>query len=326
MKVLLTGANGFVGSHVLERLIEADHEVAVMLRRTSNTRFLRAHLQRVEVRYGSLESPESLRQALAGAEAVVHCAGRTKAVRRADYYAANAQGALHVAEACNACADTVRQLVLISSLAATGPGTPGSPARGDGPARPVSAYGRSKLLGERHVRERCRVPFTILRPAAVYGPRDGDFLLIFRAVRGGLAPMVSASQPLSLIYVGDVAQAVVRSIGCARGFGNVYHLAHPAPCTQGELVRAVAQALDARPVRLPLPAPVLYPVCLARGLWARITGRPGILNMDKIAEYRAAGWVCETAAAREDLGFVADTALEEGLRRTAEWYAEAGWL
>ena len=176
------------------------------------------------------------------------------------------------------------------------------------------------------MREHCRVPCTILRPAAVYGPRDGDFLLAFRAARRPLVPVVGARKPLSLIYVADVAEAVARSIGCEPSFGGTYHLAHAVPCTQGEVMRAVAAATGRRPLLLRLPGPVLYPACVARGLWARVTGRPSILNMDKIAEFRAPGWVCDTAGAERVLGFVAATALEDGLRRTAEWYAEAGWL
>lgn len=326
MKVLLTGANGFVGSHVLDRLVESEHEPIVMLRRSSNTRFIESYLERVEVRYGSLESADSLRAAFEGAQVVIHCAGKTKVLRRADYYAANAGGALHVAEACNACAGTVRQLVLISSQAVSGPGTPDAPAREDAPPRPLSHYARSKARGERHVRERCRVPWTILRPAAVYGPRDGDFLLLWRAAGGRVVPLVGGAQPLSLIYAPDLAEAVLRCIGLERSFGGVYHVAHPAPCTQEELVRSLAAAQGRRPLLLPLPGLVLYPVCAARGLWARITRRPTILNLDKVAEYRAPGWVCDTSRAREDIGFVAPTPLDEGVRSTLDWYREHGWL
>ncbi|NLW50126.1 MAG: NAD-dependent epimerase/dehydratase family protein [Candidatus Brocadiaceae bacterium] len=326
MKVLLTGANGFVGSHVLDGLLAAGHDARLLLRETSNTRFIADHLARTEVRYGSLDAPEPLRGAVAGVDAVIHCAGVTKAARRAAYHAANAAGALHVAEACNASEATVRRLVLISSLAATGPGTVEAPARADGPARPVSEYGRSKLEGERHVRERCRVPWTILRPAAVYGPRDRDFLLVFRGVRGRLVPVFGGSKPLSLVYVEDLADCVLRALDAEHGAGGTYHVAHPDPVTQRAFMRAIEAAVGARPVHVRVPGLAVTAACAARGAWARLSGRPGILSMDKAAELRAPGWVCDTADAARDLGFEASTRLADGLGRTAEWYAEAGWL
>ncbi|MCK4374949.1 MAG: NAD-dependent epimerase/dehydratase family protein [Candidatus Brocadiae bacterium] len=327
MRVLLTGANGFIGSHILDRLVESGSEVAILLRRTGDTRFIEARLPRVDIRYGSLDSTESLREAFRDAEVIIHCAGKTKAVRKKDYYAVNAEGARRVVEACNALSDSVAQLILISSLAVSGPGSVESPAREDAPPRPVSTYGKSKMLGEQYVRRQSRVPYTILRPSAVYGPRDRDFYLAFRMARRKLLPLIGGGrQALSLIYAADVAEGVLRSIGNSASHGNTYHLAHAVPWTQRALLAKMAEAMGTRPLRFGVPAAVLYPACLLRDLWSRVTGRPSILTLEKVPEYRAPGWVCATDRAAEDLGFVAGTSLDEGIKLTLKWYTEQRWL
>ncbi len=327
MKVLLTGANGFVGSHILDGLLAAGCDVAVMLRETSDTTFIRAQLPRVEIRYGSLGNRESLVAAADGVDAAVHCAGKTKAIRPAEYYAANADGTANLVAACNEHSERLRHLILISSLAATGPGTPEEPADEAAPACPVTHYGRSKLAGENHVRRSAAMPYTILRPAAVYGPRDSDFYLVFRSVQSGLAPLMDGGrQWLSLVFAPDVAAAVLKALTSQEATGRVYHVAHRTPCTQRALTHAVARAMDRHAAEVFVPSWVLYPICIANDLVARIKGKPSILNAAKIPEYSAPGWVCRTDRAETDLGFCAETDLDAGLRDTLHWYREEQWL
>ncbi len=327
MRVLLTGANGFIGSHLLQGLLERGFEVSILLRRTSDTRFIDEELDRVRVTYGGLRSAESLREAVDGAEAVVHCAAKTKALRREEYYAVNAEGTRNLVEACNASGAPLRRFVLVSSLSVSGPGTPADPAREDRRPRPVSDYGRSKMLAERWVRRRCRAPHSIVRPGAVYGPRDRDFLLVFQTLLRGIVPLVNGGrQMVSLIYVRDVVRGILAALDCDAASGGTYHLAHPAPCSQRELQRRIADAMGVRPVPVLVPHVLLYPVCAVQEAAARLTGRPSILNVQKVAEYAAPGWVCATDRAADDLGFVAETPLDEGLRLTLDWYLQHGWL
>jgi nucleoside-diphosphate-sugar epimerase len=232
-----------------------------------------------------------------------------------------------VVAACNAHCGGLRQLVFISSLAACGPGTRERPAREDDPPRPVTAYGESKLLAERHVREESEVPFTILRPCAVYGPRDADLLLAFRAVAGGMMPLVGGGrQPLSFIYAPDLARGVALTLGSQQALGRTYNLAHPVPWTLRAFGARIGGAVGVDPIRLPVPKPLLYAACLWRELLARITSRPGILNLQKIPEYTAPGWVADVGRAARELGFRAPTDLDSGLRRTVRWYREHDWL
>ncbi len=327
MKVLLTGGNGFVGSHIFEVLLEMPAQVVLLVRSGADLSFIRSRLTGVDVHFGSLDTPVAIETAVAGADAVIHCAGKTKALHVSEYDTVNHRGTQNMISAVNAHRDSIKHFIYISSLAVSGPGDRQRPAREDDPPQPVSAYGRSKLRGEAVVTEQARVPWTILRPAAVYGPRDVDFLKVFRSVKQRLMPMINRGErPLSLVYVRDVAEAVRRCLASCRAEGKIFHVAAQPPCTDRSLFQEVASQMNIRPLRLNLPAASLYPICLFNELAARITGRPQILNYQKVAELRASGWVCATEHIRNQLGFEAQTSLAEGVRRTLAWYRRQGWL
>ena len=327
MKVFLTGASGFVGSHVLDSLLSGHHEVSILLQRTSNTRFISGRLPTVSVHFGSVGDVSALIQAMRGTEALIHCAGRTKAVHSSEFYKVNQAGTRNVVMAANACRESVRRVVYISSQAVSGPGVPARPAEETGDPHPVSLYGRSKWLGETEIRQHCLVPWTILRPAAVYGPRDTEFLPVFKKVKQRIMPLLSgAKRPLHIIYGPDVAVAVLQCLGEDRAVGGTYHVAAEPPCTDEEFMEEIAAQLQVRPVRLRIPRAGLYLACVIQGILSRATGRPNMLSRQKLPELLAPGWVCSTEKIRRDLGFTAPTSLQEGVRRTIEWYRGEGWL
>jgi len=327
MRVLITGANGFVGSHILDVLREAGAGVRIILRRTSNTRFIQDHLPHVQVHYASLDDPAALQEAMRDTDCVVHCAGKTKVLRLEEYYEANQRGTRSVVDAANQHRGSLRHLIHISSRAVSGPSAPGNPSREDAPPAPISEYGKSKQLGELEVTGGCQVPYTILRPSAVYGPRDADFLHAFRAVRMRLMPLFDGGrQEINLVYARDVAGAVLRVMGDPRAFGNIYNVASPRRSTTREFLEEIARQMHVRPVPVHLPSAALYPVCLAQEIASRLTGRPGILSRQRFCELRAAGWACSVERIRHDFGFVADTPLSEGVRQTTAWYERHGWL
>jgi nucleoside-diphosphate-sugar epimerase len=328
MRVFLTGANGFVGSHILDRLKAGGCDVAIMLRKSSDTAFIADHVKSgVAVTYGSLSDAGAVKRAMEGADVVVHCAGKTRALHEKEYFAVNRDGTEIIVRAANAHRATVRHLVLVSTLAVSGPGVPSNPAREADPPRPVSLYGRSKLAGEDVVRNGSEVPWTILRPAAVYGPRDRDFLTVFRAVRGGVALLPQGGrQWLSLVYVSNLAEAVRHCLERAEAFGKIYHVAAEPPFTTADLVGAVAAAIGRRARTVSVPDPLVYMMCGAQEWLSLISRRPHTLSRQKWPELQVAGWACATDRLRNDLGFTAATPLDGGLARTVAWYREMGWL
>jgi nucleoside-diphosphate-sugar epimerase len=327
MKVLLTGANGFVGSHLLDRLVARGIPTVVLLRPGADRRWIADSLPRLEVRLGAITDPATLAPALANVTHVIHCAGRTKALRVSEFYHTNERGTRHLVEAVNHAAPAIQRLILVSSLAAAGPAPVTAPSREDDPPSPVSDYGRSKLAGEQVVQRECRVPFVILRPPAVYGPRDADFLQLFKAVRAHLLPQFGGGrQPLSLVHVEDFAAATLVALEHPAAAGRTYHVAASEAVTVAELARTIAEAMATWTVPLPLPFWGLWLVCVAQEIVSRLRGRPAILSRQKCREARATGWVCDVRRLREELGFECPTTVREGIARTLTWYRQHGWL
>jgi nucleoside-diphosphate-sugar epimerase len=281
----------------------------------------------VSVCYGSLLDPDALADAVKDVEAVVHCAGKTKALRDREYFTVNGEGTENVVRAASGRCETIRHFVLVSSLAVSGPASPGEPARETDPPRPVSVYGRSKLEGEEAVRRMTEVPWTILRPAAIYGPRDRDFLPVFRAARRGVALLpFGGRQALSLVYGPDVAEAVRQCLGREEAVGKTYHVAADPPSTVAQFVYAVAAVMDRKVRAVSVPKWIFHIACVLQDWISRWRRRPHALNRQKWPELRATGWVCATDRIRDDFGFVAPTSLAEGLTRTAAWYTGQAWL
>ena len=324
LHVLLTGANGFVGSHVLDHLRRRDLAVAVLLRPGRDRRFISSHLRTLDVREGSLGNPSSLRNALSGITHVIHCAGSVRSLSRQAFFEANETGTRNLVDAANECG--VNRLVHLSSLAAGGPAIPDRPAAEADAPSPVSNYGHSKLAGEEAVRNGAKGEWVIIRPPAVYGPRDTEFLRLFRAVKARLLPEVGHGLPLSLVYAGDLAATTIAALTSPGLAGRVLYAAHPEIVTAGQFGACIARRLGVRAWRIPLPVPLLWSSCLAQEVFARLTGRPSVLNLQKFAELRAPGWVCEPSPVWRDIGVECTTGLEEGVEETLAWYLREGWL
>ena len=280
----------------------------------------------METRTGSILEPGRLAKALEGITHVIHCAGCTKASRYAEYYEVNQGGTRNVVDAVNRQASSLQRLLHISSLAAVGPATPQLPAREDSPARPVSEYGKSKLAGEREVREHCRAPYTILRPPAVYGPRDTAFLAMFRAVGHHLLPRASQTQALSLVYARDLAETAVACLDQNNAAMKTYFVASREIVTAVSMAEEIRRQLKTWTIPCPLPAAFLWLMCLGQETISRVTGRAALLNLQKFAELRAPGWVCDPTLLEQELGVKCATFLAGGIAETLAWYRQAHWL
>jgi nucleoside-diphosphate-sugar epimerase len=273
---------------------------------------------------GGLEDDAALAALVRGRDVVFHVAGVVAARSAADFTRANRDGARRVAEAARR--EGVARFVLVSSLAVTGPSPRGGVVDERSLPRPLTAYGHSKRAGEEAVRA-TGVPLTIVRPPAVYGPRDRAFLTLFQAARRGIVPLLgTGDQAVTLVHVRDLAAALLAAATSAATLGGVYHAGHETPATQRALAQAVGRAVgrDVRCVRV--PAPLVGATLGVHGLVARLLGGAPLLDGDKARELLASGWVCSSAALRRDAGWVAETALDEGLAGTARAYRDAGWL
>lgn len=324
MKALVTGGTGFIGSHLLERLLDDGHEVWALVRRPSKLGPLLA-APRLHVLEGDLfivpPPPRDI-------DVVFHLAGLTKAARTDDYYTVNRKGTQSFLAALRD-RGLRAPVVHLSSQAAGGPTLPsGAPRREDDPPAPVSPYGRSKLQGEQEaLRFLDAFPVALLRVGAVYGPRDEDFLSLFRWVRKGWMPLFGRRpQRLSTVHVADVTAAILKAAETGPWRGEVFNIAADPPVAWHDIGVMTARLLHRRARRLTIPLGVVRLACAGSGRAARLTGRATAVNPSKYAELRAGDWTMDLRKARKLLNFTAAIDLEEGLRGTLAWYARNGRL
>ena len=318
-RVLITGATGFVGSHIAAAFAEAGHEVRCSVRPTSNLRWIKdLPVERTPVDF---ESPKDLEGVVEDAEIVVHAAGITRARCDADYYRINAENTRRLADAATRAG--ARRFILIGSLAARGPDT----AAKDGRDHPTSAYGHSKLRAEEHLRDfDGRMETVALRPAAVYGPRDTDLLPLFKLAAGGWLVRPSDPGPLQPAYVEDVARTALAAAHVeSAGFGP-FPVAEPVRYSWEEVVAGLEGALG-HPVRaVRLPAAAFELAARAAEGAARLRGSVPVFDERRARDLAIHAWTCDPSSTEKALSWRAEVPLHEGLERTARWYRNAGWL
>jgi dihydroflavonol-4-reductase len=324
--ILITGGTGFIGSHLAELLRRKDHAVSCLVRDRANLRWLTG--LDVDIRTGDCLQQETLTEAVKQASLVVHAAGATKAIRARDYYTVNHIGTRNILEACARYNPGIKKFILISSLAAAGPGAEGKPAKESDPPHPVSDYGRSKLLAEQEaLAYRDKFPVTILRPTAVYGPRDRDMYELFRwACRGLTLEILGGERFLNFCFVGDLVEAIVLAVEKKTPSGSIYFVAEERPYSWSEFRQALLSSggVHARTIKIPYPAAYLIGLLSEAG--SLFTSRPALTNRQKVREASQKYWTCDPAAAGKDLGFKAMYPLQQGLDITWRWYRDNNWL
>ena len=320
--VLVTGATGFIGSHLVEQLLESGQRVRVLTRpaaRAKNTLTDHANLER----FAAPLTTEGMTAAAAGCAVVYHLAGITRASSEAEFMWVNAEGTR--AAAVGAKRSGAR-LVYVSSLAAAGTGTPDAPRRVSDVPAPITAYGRSKLEGEIRVRETSDLEFAIIRPPGVYGERDTDFLFAFQAAKFGLFPVLgNPNRSYTLVYASDLVRSIIACAEQTSALGNTYFAGNNQPVAWGTILETIAAVSGKAYKPLALPSFALE-VAAGAGELGRVFGQPGLINRSRQADLQAPGWVCDVSAAERDLGVICDTSLATGFAKTFEWYKQHRWL
>ena len=329
-KILITGASGFIGSFIVEEALRRGFETWAAVRKSSSKAFLQdPRIHFIEL---NLDSEVQLTEQLTGLQFdyVVHAAGVTKCLDPNDFHRINTEGTQHLVHVLQALQMRLQRFVYISSLSIMGAIREEQPyqeiCEGD-KAQPNTAYGRSKLEAEKWLDTTHDLPYVILRPTGVYGPRERDYYMMFKSIKGHTDFAVGYQpQDITFVYVTDVVQAVFLAL--ERGVtGRRYFLSDGEVYQSATFSNLIREELG-HPWWIRITAPLwLLRVITWCGDWlGRLTGHVTALNNDKYHILRQRNWRCDIQPARQELGYEPQVQLEEGVRRTVKWYQENKWL
>ena len=325
MRTIVTGGAGFIGSHLVEALLARGDQVVCIERRGASPGWLKGTA--IEWSPIGLADRDQLIRAFHGADVVFHLAGFTSARTSQDYYKINTEGTARVFEAA-AAQSAPPHVILMSSLAAIGPCRNGERLSRQSVPYPLSHYGLSKLLAESIVHAYAdRVPSTILRLSTVYGPRERAVLTMFRLVRRGLALTIGGwDREVSIIFVKDVVATLIATATADRSLGRTYCLAHPQVVSWADFAYAVGRVVGRKPRLISVPAGVARRIARVIEIYSVIRRTAANLNRERVRELSQQRWVCDPSELYADTGYQPRYPLSRGVRATADWYQEVGWL
>ncbi len=334
MRILLTGASGFVGGHAAAALHVAGHELRLLTRAGSDlSRIDQLPSERVIVDLAGSHATlaEELEAACAGIDTVVHAAARLRGRGGAAFMRVNAEATRALGQAARRAG--VQSFVYLSSIAALGPAPGREPEPPDTPIHPVSHYGRSKAGGERALIELADdLAVAILRPPMVYGPADNGLLPFFQMAERGFAFRLNGGNRVSAVYGPDLAEALTAIIARPPQRLAIWHINDGGPNEGGpaytwcQLLAALERAAGRRLRTFPLPGSVWAAFALAAEGLAALTNSDPLLDRSRAAEMRQRAWLADSAALEAATGWQPRTPLDAGLAETMRWYRAAGWV
>jgi nucleoside-diphosphate-sugar epimerase len=326
LKALVTGATGFIGSHLVDALVQRGDQVRCLVRDTNHLGWVQD--SPVEFVVGDCQEKNSLNQAVQDVDQVFHLAGATAAVKEKTYFEVNGLGTENLVRACSENNPRLKKFISISSQAAAGPCRSGGHKNESDPCEPVSPYGKSKLLGEKlalaHAHE---LPLLILRPCAVYGPRDRGFYTLCKGLARRINPCLADNdQHISMCHVQDIVRAILLAAETRTESGEIFFLSDGHDYRMAEIGDIFAQAMAINPLKLPLPKQMLFGMAFVAECFSRVTGKPFVLSRGKVEEMIQKNWLCDITKARTVLGYEPRISLARGAELTVAWYKKENWL
>jgi len=326
MKVLITGGSGFIGSHLLERLLNHKYRIKCLVRENSDLRWIK-NLP-VEFVYGDVCDFNSLLPIVQKVDYIYHVGGILRTNTESEYFHVNYKGTKNLLTACSQLNSNLKRFIYISSQAAAGPSGDGIPLTENDPPQPISCYGKSKQLAELAVLKFQKIfPVTIIRPPVVYGPRDDDTLVVFKYIKFGIKPLIGNQEKIiSLIHVHDLVRAIQIAAEHQNATNEIFFIANKKGYSWSEVIDAIAQVMDKKALTIRFPEFVLDLAASLNEQVANIFRGAAIINRDKAVEMKQSYWLVDASKAEQKLGFVPEILLEKGLKETFNWYRLQGWL
>ena len=326
--VVVTGASGFIGSHLVDHLVQQGCVVHALIRKTSDHRWLNKSDQ-VKIYTADLEQVQFLPiSCLKNADYLFHCAGLTKAKTREKYFLGNADACESLYESCAAFGKSLKAIVHLSSLAAAGPSNWGIPSEEEFLCRPITYYGESKLEGEKiAMKYTPSLPIVVIRPPVVYGPRELNFLTYLKALNKGWKLKIgTVSRELSLVYVADLVRAMVRAALCFPKDERIYYVTDGCSYTWDRVADCAMLTLDVSAKTLVIPEALLgFAANISEALtW--FGSKPALIDRQRVIDMRQISWVASSKLFFESHVFQPEYSLDKGLYETVEWCRKNNWL
>jgi dihydroflavonol-4-reductase len=326
MKAFVTGATGFVGSHLVDLLLKEGFEVSCLKRKTSSVKWLEG--KKVNYVDGDLYSNEALETAIKDVDYVFHVAGVVKAKNQEGFEKGNNLATKNLIEITAKVNPGLKKFVHVSSLAVCGPNPDNVPLTEDYIPKPMTTYARTKREAEKEVLKfRDKLPVVIVRPPAIYGPRDTEVFIYFKTFKSGLNSIIGFKDKyLSLIHVKDLVQGIYLAGVKETKSGDIFFITSDKAYNWDEVGTVTAKVMKKKAIKLRVPHFVVFTVGGIMEFTYKFTKSVPTLNIEKCFDITRAGWFASNQKAKDKLGFQPEFPLEEGFKDTYEWYKKENWI
>ncbi|MCX6149363.1 MAG: NAD(P)-dependent oxidoreductase [Ignavibacteriales bacterium] len=323
---VVTGANGFVGSHLVDLLLEKGMKVKCITRQSSDLKWLKG--KDVEINNCGLFDIEGMKKVVKGSNYIFHVAGVVKSKEAEGYFKGNVEPAKNLLTACLDSKDSIKKIVIVSSLTACGPSLDGIPVNEETIPHPITTYGKSKLAEEKAAQSFMKeLPITICRAHAVYGERDTEIFIFFQTFNKGLMTTLGMKDKyLGLIHVKDLVNGLYLAAISEKSAGQIYFLSSEETYNWKQIGDITSKVLLIKPIKVKVPHFIVYNISAIAQFFSMFSSKPATLNLEKARDLVQPYWTCDVSKAVNELGYRQQISIEDGIKRTCDWYKEVGWL
>ena len=323
---VVTGANGFVGSHLVDYLLETGHEVRCLVRKSSNLKWLDG--KNVKIFDCGLLDIEGMSKAFHGADYIYHVAGVVKSKTPEGYFKGNVDTTHALLEAALLNSATIKRILIVSSQTVVGPSNNEIPVNELTECKPITTYGRSKLAQEQLAKSYMdRLSITICRAPAVYGERDTEIFIFFQTFNRGLMTTIGLDKKVvSLIHVRDLVEGFHLACINEKSKGETYFVSSEKYYTWDEVGKVTSQVMNKKPLKVAVPHFIVYSVAAIAQFLSMFSSKPATLNLEKARDITQHAWICDTKKAMDDFGYKQKISIKAGVKRTVDWYRKMKWI